>query len=276
MDLREWLDGNGRIRHVEEAIVAGFTRYAIRGAIARSEIQRIRRSWLAAPGAPLDLRRAAQVSGTLACMSAARHHGLWTLDDGRRHLCVPRNASRFDPQGDLIHWGAGPIASHRFELVEPLVNALVDIADCQPLDSALATWESAMRAGFVTANVLERLPMHSTAARRVRAGASQLSDSGIESIPVVRLRRVGLTVEQQVWIDGHPVDLLVERRIVVQVDGYGFHRSKEQRQRDLAQDRRLVLMGFTVFRYDYEAVLFGWDAAEHEVRTAVAIMGRAR
>ncbi|GAA1786293.1 DUF559 domain-containing protein [Agromyces lapidis] len=271
MRLHDWLEANGRIRHVEEAVAAGFTRYAVRGAIARKEVGRIRRSWLALPGAPFDLRRAAQVSGRLGCLSAARHHGLWTLDDGRRHLCVPRNASRFDPRDDVVHWGHGPIRPHRFELVDPVVNALIDIADCQPLDSALATWESALRTGAVSVGLLRQLPMRSSAAQRIRRGASQLSDSGIESIPYARLCRSGLAVEQQVRLDGHPVDLLVEGCVVVQVDGYEFHRSKGQRQRDIAQDRRLVLMGFVVFRYDYETVLYDWETIEREVRTAVAV-----
>lgn len=104
----------------------------------------------------------------------------------------------------------------------------------------------------------------------MRDGASQLSDSGIESIPVARLRRIGIPLRQQVVIDGHPVDILIGERLVLQVDGFEFHRTAAQRDRDLAQDRRLVLMGYTVFRLGYADVLYGWPAVESEIRLAMA------
>ena len=136
-------------------------------------------------------------------MTAARLHGLWTVDDARLHVAVAHGASRFDAGDALVHWGAPLLGPNRFELVEPIADALVRIADCQPLDHALATWESALRTGRVHAGYLERLPLRSAAAKHVRQGASQLSDSGLESIPVARLRRIGIRVRQQVVIDGH-------------------------------------------------------------------------
>ena len=269
MRLHSWLDQSDGIRHAEEALAAGFTRYAIGAAVAGGAVVRIRR-WLATPKAAPELRRAAAVSGRVACLSAAHHHGLWTLSDQRTHLAVPHGASRFDAGDAAVHWGAPMIAPHPFELVEPVVDALVRIADCQPLDVALATWESALRSRRVDATYLQRLRLRSTAARRVRDGASQLSDSGLESIPVARLRRIGLELRQQVMIDGHPVDILIGERLVLQIDGFAFHRTAAQRERDLAQDRRLALLGYTVFRYSYADVLYRWPTVESEVRHAIA------
>src|SRR6476619_1377323 len=103
MNVAEWVGSSGGIRHVDDALRAGFTRYAIRASIAGGGIRRIRR-WLAGPEAPPSLIRAAAVGGRLACVSAARHHGLWTLDDSRVHLGVPHNASRFDAGDAIVHW----------------------------------------------------------------------------------------------------------------------------------------------------------------------------
>ncbi|MFB9308974.1 very-short-patch-repair endonuclease [Agromyces hippuratus] len=270
MDLAEWVAGSNDIRHVDDALRDGFTRYAIRTAVASGEVRRVRR-WLVRATAPPRLIRAAQVGGRVACVSAAQHHGLWTIDDGRLHLAVSPNASRFDAGAAIVHWNAGPVAPHRYELVEPVVNALVHLADCRPFDQALATWESALRSGRVASDHLDRLPLRSAAARRVRSGASMLSDSGIETIPVARLRRLGIRVRQQVMIDGHPVDGLIGDRLVYQVDGYEFHSSAEQRRRDIAQDRRLTLMGYTVVRIDYRQVLFEWQEVESEFRHAIAM-----
>ena len=105
MQLATWLDQTTGIRHAEEAANAGFTRHAIRAAVERGAVIRIRR-WLATPAAPPDLRRAAAVSGRLSCVSAARMLGLWTIDDTRLHLAVERGASRFDRGEATVHWGA--------------------------------------------------------------------------------------------------------------------------------------------------------------------------
>ncbi|WP_448005686.1 endonuclease domain-containing protein [Agromyces bauzanensis] len=268
--LTEWLDARDGIAHSHDAIEAGFTRHAIQGAIASGAISRIRRSWLATTSAPPKLRHAASVGGRLACVSAAEHHGLWTVADHRLHLCVRPNASRFDAGDALVHWSAGPVAPHRYELVEPIVNALVHMADCRPLEQSLATWESAVRRGDTPLLALGRLPLRSPVARLLAEVCGELSDSGIETLPVHRLARIGIRVRQQVRIDGHRVDGLIGDRLVYQVDGYSFHSTPEQRRKDLEQDRRLVLLGYTVFRYDYVQIMFEWPTVEAELRAAIA------
>ncbi|WP_177232095.1 DUF559 domain-containing protein [Agromyces sp. CF514] len=269
--LTEWLDAEGGIRHVDQALGAGYTRYAIREAVAGGSVERLRRVWLATSSAPSMLRAAALVGGRVACITAARMHGLWTIDDDRPHLAVAHGASRFDAAGARIHWNAGPIASGRFELLEPPVDALVHIAACRPFEHALATWESALRTRNVDPGYLAQLPLRHAAARRVRDCASQLSDSGLESITFSRLRSIGIPVRQQVRLAGHAVDGLIGSHLVIQLDGYGFHRDAASRRRDIAHDRRLALMGFTVLRFDYQQVLAEWAGVELEVRSAMAI-----
>ena len=133
MQLATWLDQTTGIRHVDEATNAGFTRYAIGASVATGAVIRIRR-WLATPTARLELRRAAAISGKVACLSAARWHGLWTVDDARLHVAVAHGASRFDGGDARVHWGAPLLVPNRFELIEPIADALVRIADCQPFD----------------------------------------------------------------------------------------------------------------------------------------------
>ncbi|KQM82838.1 endonuclease domain-containing protein [Agromyces sp. Leaf222] len=253
--LTRWLEAEGGIRHVQQALAAGFTKYSIRAAVAAGSVQRLRRVWLAGPDAPPLLRAAAAIGGRVACVTAAREHGLWVIDDDVPHFAVAHGASRFDAAGARIHWNAGPLGAHHLELVEPVVDALVHVAECRPLDHALATWESAMRQGTVDHRYLARLPLRHASARRVRDGASQLS----------------LPVRQQVHLAGHAVDGLVGSSLVIQLDGYEFHRDAASRRRDLAHDRRLALLGFTVLRFDYRQVLYGWQEVELEIRSAVAI-----
>ena len=270
MELGSWLNQQGGIAHSQQALRAGFTRFAIRRNVAEGVCTRIRRDWLALPTAPLDLSAAAALGGRVACLSVARRLELWNLADGMKHVSVPKNAVVPPDPALRVHWGAGPIPVARFGLVEPIENALVHIAECQPFENALVVWDSALNKRLVTVASLARLPLHSAAARAVRAVASGLADSGLETLPVSRLAASGIRVDQQVLLEGHSVDGLIGDRLVLQTDGFSFHSTAEQRREDIAHDRRLALLGYTVLRYDYRQVLFEWPRVEAEIRQALA------
>jgi very-short-patch-repair endonuclease len=270
MELGSWLAQHDGIAPSAEALRAGFTRYAIRQSVAAGVCGRIRRDWLALPAAPVDLCAAAALGGRVACLSVARRLELWHLPDGLAHVSVPGNAAVPESGEVRMHWSFGPVPVARFALVEPVENALVHIAECQPLENALVVWDSALNKKLVTPASLARLPLRSKAARAVRAVASGLADSGLETLPVARLAVSGIRVRQQVVIDGHRVDGLIGERLVLQTDGFSFHSSAEQRRADIAHDRRLALLGYTVLRYDYRQILFDWPAVETEILRAMA------
>lgn len=270
MTFESWLRNAGGVAHREAATSAGFSRHAIDRAVASGAVRRIRRSWLAHAEAPPALVGAASAGGRLACVSAARHLGLWTFDEPRLHLAVRPHAGHTDAANAVRHWNSGPVATHRWELVEPLANVLAQVARCQPLERALVVWESAVRTQRIGLDVLRRLPLRGPRARALLEVCSELSDSGIETIPALRLRRSGIRVRQQVTILGHRVDGLIGDRLVYQIDGFEHHREARQRRADIAHDRRLVLAGYTVLRYDYVQILFDWAAVELEIRTAIA------
>jgi very-short-patch-repair endonuclease len=270
MDLGSWLAQHGGIAHSAQALRAGFTRYAIRQGVAGGTCARIRRDWLALPSAPADLRAAAGLGGRVACLSVARRLELWHLPDDLNHVSVPGNVGVPASTGLRVHWSVGPIPVARFALVEPIENALVHIAECQPCENALVVWDSALHKRLVTQASLARLHLRSPAARAVRAVSNGLADSGLETLPVSRLAASGIRVRQQVVLDGHRVDGLIGRRLVLQIDGFSFHSTAEQRRSDIAQDRRLALLGYTVLRYDYRQILFDWPRVEAEIVRAMA------
>ncbi|TFD87136.1 DUF559 domain-containing protein [Cryobacterium lactosi] len=270
MEFGTWLAQHGGIAHSEQAVRAGFTLHAIRHSIASGECARVRRNWLALPSAPADLRAAAALGGRVACLSVARRLELWNLADGMNHVSVPRNAIVPASSTLRVHWSAGPIPVARFVLVEPVVNALVHIAECQPFENALVVWDSALNKKLTNPAELARLHLRSAAARAVRAVSSGLADSGLETLPVSRLAASGIRVSQQVMLDGHRVDGLIGHRLVLQTDGFSFHSTAGQRRSDIAHDRRLVLLGYTVLRYDYRQILFDWPRVEAEILHAMA------
>ena len=74
---------------------------------------------------------------------------------------------------------------------------------------------------------------------------------------------MGLTPQVGVWIEGvGEVDMIILGFIVIEVDGWAFHSSKEQREKDLKRDRELLRRGFVVLRFTYDDVINGDFARE--------------
>lgn len=273
MDIEPWLrQHHHRIAHTADLLRAGATNYGIRQALSDGTVRRVRRDWIATMDCDPALILAAELGGRLTCMTAARRLGLWTLDeDERAHVVVPRNAGRLGANpGVRVHWGTGGVPIGRYDLVDPIENVLLHVAECQTFEAAVTVFDSALRKHVISVQQLARLPSRSRRFARVKEAATALSDSGIESLPRLRLRRHGIVMRQQVVIDGHPVDGLIGDKLVIQIDGYGPHSDAKQRRRDLQQDARLRLMGYTVLRFDYHQILGQWEFVESTILSAIA------
>lgn len=169
-----------------------------------------------------------------------------------------------------LHRAVGPVPLARIEPDEHIVNVLYHVASCLPPADALAVWESALRQRLVDGEVLRRVIWRSPRAAEMARVAGALSDSGLESHFRALLSAAGISMRQQVRIDGHHVDGLIGERLVVQLDGFAFHSAPADRRRDLEQDARLVLRGYTVLRFDYAQVMLEPATVVDRVRTAMA------
>ena len=239
-------------------------------AVAQGLLTRVRRSWLIGPTADDALVRAVAAGGRLSCVSAASRNGLWVPPHSALHIAVKPTASRVPSDGIVAHWSIGPAPVGRYAAEDHLLNALLLVAECVSRDLALTVWESAVRRGLVQTGVLARVDWRSPRAREVADACSALSDSGLESIFLARIGGLGVGIRQQVWIDGHPVDFLIGDRLVVQLDGFEHHSSPAARRRDMDADARLMLLGYTVVRFDYQQVMFEWERVEEVLATAIA------
>ena len=269
--LTEWMSALGGVVHTATTIEAGYSKYVIAQAVASGAVERVRRSWLALPTADVRLRRAAEAGGRLSCVDAAAREGAWTPpSDGTTHLAFRPTASRIVGEELTQHWGDGPspVAPHTIQ--DDIINILFHVARCQPVRLAFAVWESAVRLQKVDAEVLRRVRWRSPVAVELSDAVSVLSDSGTESVFVRGIRRMGLPVTQQVWVDGHRLDARIGERLLVQIDGFAHHSSAPDRRRDITADARLSLRGYTVLRFDWYQVLFDWPYVERIVRAAVA------
>lgn len=251
---------------------AGFSKRRIQNELRAGRLIAHGRNIVARPVVPSAFRRAVAMHSRIACITAAKTMGLWVLETDAVHV-VPRvNNSHVRRDGRFprvtVHWSPAPIEPDSGSLVvESGRNALAHIADCQPLEVAVATFDSAVRKGLITLDELRRLAQ----LRRGRFAevvglVSSQSDSGLESITRVLLLREGVRCREQVVIDGHPVDLLVGDRLIIQLDGRQHLDDLDQLARDRWQDRRLSLMGYTVLRYGYHDIVFNWGATWAQIR----------
>ena len=135
----------------------------------------------------------------------------------------------------VLHW-TKPIAPSGRQLMATVEDALAQIARCVPFDAALVIWESAARKEALAPEALRQVRWGSRVARELADGVTGLSDSGLETLVVVPLRRWGLQVRQQVVLARRPVDVLVGDRLVLQIDGFEHHSSSAQRSSDIAHD----------------------------------------
>lgn len=267
MDIASCVTRQGGIVHRQQLLDQGVPLRALRAAVTRGEVARVRRYWVATDDAPPLLREAARVSGRLACISAAAHRGWWMPKGSAStvHLAVRPDAKLPSGTTGVIHWSVPLVPQPPHQLIESVPDALEHVAACLPYEQALVVWESACAHERLHPDVVARIRWRSAKARRLAATAGGKSDSGLETLFVVRLTPWGVAIRQQVNIAGHDVDVLIGERLIVQLDGFAFHSRPADRQRDLAHDRELRARGYTVLRFTYDEVVNHWERVERVI-----------
>ncbi|WP_372443540.1 DUF559 domain-containing protein [Microbacterium phyllosphaerae] len=244
----------------------GVSRHALRSAVRRGEVMAVRRGWVALPDADPMLLAAARRGVLLSCVTLAARRGLWVLDASEPHVSAPARSGHVTVSRGTVHWNEPVFPRDPDSLEDSLENALILVAGCQPYESALATWESAMRQNLVDPGILERAPLPPKA-RRLLADARPFADSGTESIFQARLRWLQIPVVPQVWILGHRVDFVIGERLVIQIDG-GHHVGR-QRTSDIAHDALLTLHGYHVIRIGYDQLMGQGAQVQQVILTAI-------
>jgi len=282
MDLVEFISGQNGIVRSREIRDKGATNRELTNAVRAGELVSPRRGWLALPDADPYLLSAARAGVVLTCVTQAARIGLWVLNEDRPHVAAPSHSGGVrvplepdPPSGEpatkpepmaTVHWTKPIVPRHPGSLVDSIENVLFLVAMCQPFESALAVWESAMRKQLVTAPGLSRFPLPARA-QRVLAMASPFSDSGLESFVVPRLRWLKIRIVPQTWIAGHRVDFLIGDRLALQIDG--GHHVGVQREADIAHDAQLMLLGYHVIRVGYHQVIDRWHEVQDVIMRAV-------
>lgn len=235
------------------------------------------RGLYALPGTPADVVAARAAGGLVTCVSLAAHLGLPMLEPPEApHVAVPGNrgapTSRSLPPGTVIHWdssvtarsvtrtGTAPIAS--------TPEALLHVMSCLPRRDAVALIDSALNRSHCTLAQLQALRPRSGRLRfdQVLRAVDGRSQSLPESFLRLALISAGLRAEPQVVLLGvGQVDLLVERLLVVEVDGFAYHSGRREFREDRRRDRVAGTLDIPVLRFVFEDAVHFSDRSVLEV-----------
>lgn len=258
----------GGVARVSALIDLGFRRTDFETAIMAGTLERIRQGWVAQPDAPPLLISAAKRGVVLSCLTQARRLGVWVHDQNPGvHVAATPGSAGGKPDGIRVHWAKPLIPRGPGVLEDPIENVLAIVAECEPFEQALATWESALHLGLIDRDAMRNLPLR-PAARRVLSEVQPFADAGTESYLRPGLRWLKLPIRTQIWIAGHRVDALIGDRLVLQIDG--GHHVGAQRSEDIRHDAELALMGYHVIRISYDQLMDEWPMVQDLIMRAVA------
>jgi very-short-patch-repair endonuclease len=248
-----------------QEVIAGQSRSNIAKAVHRGSLRKVRRG-VYERGACETVRTAAAHGGSVACVSAAVHHGLWVPEHGGNlHIALGAHARAYahDECTCVVHWSDEDGKKSAFGV--PSVRATVrQVLRCQGIEAFFVALESALRQGKLSISDVQWLQAHTNApAREAIAFARRDADSGLESLLRWRLRPHGLSVRtQQSIVSVGRVDFVIGDRLIVEVDGVDNHDGESHRHKDLVRDAHAAAWGYVTLRFDYALVVHDWRTVE--------------
>jgi very-short-patch-repair endonuclease len=249
----------------------GLTAKAIEHRIAKGRLHPMVRGVYAVGRSDLT-REGWWMASVLACgRGAALSHGsaaaLWGIrrNEGAIHVSVPR-ACTLRQTGLLIHRRkglGGETTTHQaIPITQPLFT-LIDLALQLGERDLEAAINEADKLGLVDAGELaDRLEgigrRRGIARMRRVVGRFAPTDSDLERRFLALVREAGLPQPQtQAWVNGFRVDFYWPRyKLVVETDGYTWHRTPTQQIRDRERDQAHARAGLTNLRFANAQVRF--------------------
>jgi very-short-patch-repair endonuclease len=216
-----------------------------------------------------DQLTALRVGGVLSCASAAVVLGLDLLDDpGPPHVTVPRRTAVRQEPPTVFHRRDVPTEAS----TTTLPRTAADCSRCLPPTPALVVVESALRKGASISEIEACLwGRGSGAARALVRRADPRSGSSGETVARIAIEDAGFNVQSQVHVPGVGwVDIIVEGRVVVEIDGLAYHGDARQFAADRRRDAALVAMGYLVLRFTWVDAVRRPEYVVAMVRQAVA------
>ncbi|WP_115786752.1 endonuclease domain-containing protein [Arthrobacter silvisoli] len=268
MNALEYLLSLGGVARVHTLRAKGYSPAAIRQLAAAGARQPRKGVW-AHPSADRGYLSAILNNGRITCASAAAFYGLWLKDrPPRLHL-----ATRHCRGNGFVRHGYTRFPGPESVPVVSVEDAVVHALTCLPEVDALAMAQSAMTIFGIPRAMLESelsADFYGNARRRL-AKADGISESVPEISARLLFESAGLDFQRQVKIEGvGRVDFLINGWLIVEVNGYQFHSSREDWRKDMARLNAAQLLGYGTLGYAPEQV---WNSP-HQVLDEVHRMLR--
>ena len=283
-DIAAIVDSLGGMAQKQQLVARGARDLDLTGAVKRGEVIRARQGWYTTLP-PDDPRvRAVRVGGRLTGISAIRAAGGWVLGDHPLHVSVHDNAARlrsvrnrhvrFDvtaPHGVVLHWDATDVRERGDATSVGLMDALHRVVLDEPLETAVAAIDWALRTGRIEQFDLEMLILGLPAEfASLSHWVDEHCDSLPESLTRTRLRAVGHELRSQIPLtSGERIDLLVDETVGIEVDGKENHLTTFER--DHRKGAVIVTNGYHGVRATARMVFDEWDLVEAMVEAALAM-----
>jgi very-short-patch-repair endonuclease len=253
-----------------QLILLGFTSSQIHRLVSHGFIHRLFRGVFTVGSRQLT-REGRWMAAVLACgedavLSHRSAIALWGLrpatagpidvtDPTRRHSGQP---------GIRVHRTRGIEADDRTERrsipVTSVHRAILDFAEVAKEQHVRLAIEMADRKELYNSHVMDELVRRSPGRRGVktltavlatmRGTEAPLTRSELERILLAEFRQAGFPEPSaNVMIEGYCVDLVwIEQRVIVEVDGHEWHKTRADLESNRKRDTRLQLAGFIVIR----------------------------
>jgi very-short-patch-repair endonuclease len=206
----------------------------------------------------------------LACISLLAVLGVFVFDASVLHVHMMRGSSRMRSRegrrkplpprpvrkSAVLHWHV--LSETPTDGCVAVIDALIHAVRCQAPRHAIATLDSAVQLGLITAaqlsDVFDALPRRFGLLRTLIDGRAQ---SGTETLVRLMARSLGCRIELQVEFDGvGAVDLVLDGWLVVECDSKQFHSGWKERLNDYRRDRLLAQLGYSVLRLTASDILY--------------------
>lgn len=272
--------------HVDEVARNHHDRALLRTAVAVGALQRHAPGFVVIPGTDAHVVRARHFRAHLTCLTAAQALGYptWSTDQ-RTHIAVAADRgirpSAVRPTTDVVvhrKTSITPVTVDDLPLVHPAEVVACALTCLSALDAVTITDAALNRRDTTREEVAELLTgRYSVTARRRLAMAEPGCRSPLETRTRLALRSLGLRVEVAPVIEGiGETDLLVEGWLIVESDGYEFHSSNEQFEKDRHRDQRALAAGYVPIRLSAADVAEGDKAIQRTVSRALLGVARSR